>query len=169
MHCTCRDSAIATSAAYCDRSPLSQSDRATIASVLTWDMCAEVQPYEVITIAVVNSIVQVKLTGGRAALLAVETFKLILDQQRSLVDEDIAYVERLEQKIVADSAPVEVDKVGRIYRVWDGIRLLGTFYQLSRNNWVAEPAHADPIENLKSASAAQAALAQLARFTEVAA
>lgn len=56
-----------------------QADHATIAQVLTWDMSVDVQPHKVITIAVTNGIVQVKLTGGRAALLSVGTFKSILE------------------------------------------------------------------------------------------
>ncbi len=43
-----------------DRSPLTHKDRETIASVLSWDMCADVQPDEVIMIAIVNGIVQLK-------------------------------------------------------------------------------------------------------------
>lgn len=128
------------------RSPLTQSDREIIASVLCWDMGTEVSADEVITIAIINGIVQIKLTGGRAALLSVDNFKLILQQQRQQVDEDVAYVERLEQKLEKDSAKIEVDARGRVYRVWRGIQLLGTFYRLSKSNWVAEPAHIEPIE-----------------------
>lgn len=144
------------------RSPLSLSNRTTIAQVLTWDMHCEVSADEIITLAIVNGIVQIKLTDGRAALLSVDTFKLILQQQRQQMDEDVAYVERLEQRLEKDAASYELDRSGQVYRVWQGINLLGTFYRLGRN-WVAEPANTEPIDGLRSADAAQKALICVAK------
>jgi hypothetical protein len=169
MNSTTTLPAIATTTAKCDRSPFSLTDRTTIARVLTWDMQEEIEAHEVITIAIVNGIVQVKLTGGQAALLSADTFKLILAQQQQ-ADEDAAYVERLERKLEKDSAQIEVDKgEGKVYRVWFGIELLGTFYRLG-NKWVAEPKYGREIHGLGSANAAQNAIASAAmRDVEIAA
>lgn len=123
----------ATTTANCDYSPLNQSDRATIARVLTWNRCTEVQAHEVITIAVTNGIVQVKLTGGRAALLSVDTFKLILQLSRQQVDEDVAYVEQLEQKLDQDSNEIKIARVSKIYPQGRKIQLLKTFYPIGRD------------------------------------
>ena len=124
---------IATTKPRCDRSPLTQRDSITIARVLTWDMCAQVQAHEVITIAVNNGIVQVKLIGGRTALLSVDTFKLILEQQRQQLDEDVAHIEQLEQKLEKDSKKIKLARVGKIYPLERGIQLLGTFYPVNRD------------------------------------
>lgn len=129
------------------RDPLTVSDRAVIAQVLTWDCQREVVPEEIETIAIKHDILWVKLTEGRSVPIAVDTFRTIRRQQleqkaRQLADAEVALVMAIEAKIqaVAESEPVvEVDQADRsLYRVWQGYSLLGTFYQC-QNYWVAEP------------------------------
>jgi len=141
-----------------DRSPLTQQDRETIASVLTWDMCTPVQSSEVITIAIVQGIVQVKLTGGRATMLPVNTFKQILIAQQQGKGADA--IARLEPKLKEESALVEVDRVEEIYRVRRGIELIGTFYREGRS-WVVEPSGDEPLVGFSTLLAAQSALIQM--------
>ena len=78
-----------------------------------------------------SSSASVKLTGGRATLLSADTFKLILQQQQ--VDEDVAYVEQLEQKLEKDSNEIKISRVSKIYPVDRKIQLLKTFYPVGRD------------------------------------
>lgn len=112
---------------------LTQRDRTAIASVLTWEMCGEVQAHEVIRIAVTNGIVQVKLTGGRAALLSVDTFKLILELSRQQMDEDVTHIEHLEQKLEKDSNRIKIARVRKTYPKGQENQLLATFSSVGRD------------------------------------
>jgi hypothetical protein len=44
--------------------------------------------------------------------------------------------EELAPEIEIDSVP---DELGLLYRVWNGSRLLGTFYQNLEGKWIAQP------------------------------
>lgn len=80
-----------------------------------------------------SSSASVKLTGGRAALLSVDTFKLILQLSRQQVDEDVAYVEQLEQKLEKDSNEIKIARVSKIYPLGRKIQLLKTFCPIGRD------------------------------------
>lgn len=151
---------IATTRPKCDRSPLTQSDCSTIARVLMWDMCTDVQPHEVITIAITNGIVQVKLTDGRTALLSVDTFKLILEQQRQQLDQEVACIEQLEQKLDKNSNEIKLVAHGKIYPVGRGLQLLGRFYQVGRD-WNWQVVNEKPISGLRTMTTVQNLFAQL--------
>ena len=137
---------------------LSPTDKETIAFVLWWDMQADVKPDEIITIAIHYDIVQVLLTGPRVALVPVDTFKSILRVQQQKQEQEVAYVEQLTQRLLTQTAEIEVDKIGKIYRVWRGVKLLGIFYCIGRKNWGAEPSNAEPIEGYSSPEEAQNAI-----------
>lgn len=150
----------ATTRTYCEVSPLTQVDRTAIAQVKTWDMCAGVQAHEVIRIAVTNGIVQVKLTGGRAALLSVNTFKLILELSRQQVNEDVAYIEQLEQKLEQDSNGIKVACINKIYHWGKGFN-----YSVRFPQWVeigrAQVVKGKLLSGFRAMTIAQNALAQL--------
>lgn len=127
--------------------------------MLCWDMQAHVAGDEIITIAIHYDMVQVLLTGPRVALVTADTFVSILQAQRQQrQQQEVAYVEQLEQRLEKQRTEVEVDRVGKIYRVWRGVQLLGTFYCVARKNWVAEPSHVQPVVGCNSPEEAQNAV-----------
>lgn len=162
---TSHTQAIATTPTYCEVSPLTQRDRITVARVLAWDICTDVQAHEVITIAVNNGIVQVKLIGGRTALLSVDRFKLILEQQRQQLDEDVAHIGQLEQKLEKDSKKIKIARVGKIYLIEGGIQLLGTFYPVNRGG-KAQVVNGKLLSGFRATTNAQNPLAQLSASDE---
>lgn len=50
------------------------------------------------------------------------------------------YIEQLSEEIAPE---IEIDSVaeefGLLYRVWNGSRLLGTFYENLQGKWIAQP------------------------------
>jgi hypothetical protein len=50
-------------------------------------------------------------------------------------------------KIKAAIAKTEIDSIpdmfGALYRVWDGMKLLGTFYENLEGKWIAQPCNRD--------------------------
>jgi hypothetical protein len=123
-------------------------------------MCIDVQPHEVITIAITNGIVQVKLTGGRTALLSVDTFKSILKQQRQQLDREVAIVEQLEQRLEKDSNEIKLVAHGKIYPMWRGIQRKSTFYLVGKN-WNWQVINDEASSGFKAATTVQNPFAQL--------
>jgi hypothetical protein len=123
-------------------------------------MCTDVQAHEVITIAITNGIVQIKLISGRTALLSVDTFKLILEQQRQQLDREVAIVEQLEQKLEKDSDEIELTRVGKSYLVWQGFQCKNTFYPVGRD-WNWQVVNGKPRSRFRTAFTAQSPFAQL--------
>ncbi len=62
---------------------LNSNDRATIADVLTWDLCKPVTPEEVEAIRVDGEWVEVHLSFHRAVPIHREVFRSIMQQQQA--------------------------------------------------------------------------------------
>jgi hypothetical protein len=62
------------------------------------------------------------------------------DNQALAQSEFEEYVDELADEIAPefeiDSVP---DELGELYRVWQGIQLIGTFYQNIEGKWIAQP------------------------------
>lgn len=63
--------------------PLSRNDKATIAAVLTWDLCNRITPEEVEAIRVDGEWVAVRLSYRRAVPIHRDVFRSILQQQQA--------------------------------------------------------------------------------------
>lgn len=78
-----------------------------------------------------------QLTQGIQALPQQE-LENYLYHQAQLIAPDISGV-----KVKSEKAKTEIDSVddvfGLFYRVWDGMILLGTFYENMQGKWVAQP------------------------------
>jgi hypothetical protein len=64
--------------------PLSRKDKATIAAVLTWDLCKRITPEEVEAVRVSGEWVAVRLTFHRAVPIHRDVFRSILQQQQTI-------------------------------------------------------------------------------------
>lgn len=135
--------------------PLTLSDRQIIADVLTWDRQEYTSPEEVETIAIAHDVVWVKLTDNRAVPLHVDTFRNIRRQQ--LEEQNLPEVETTKEE-----SGVEVDAIGSIYRVWKGMKIIGTFYQSPiSSKWIAFPKRACDFHHYRTADEAMNAIALL--------
>ena len=92
------------------------------------------------------------------------------EAKASSVNPDITYVLELEAKLEADFqareaiySEIEIDSIsnscGIVYRVWQNMRILGTFYRSpSDGKWIAEPFCVRDRRRYKTALAAQKAI-----------
>jgi hypothetical protein len=64
--------------------PLSRNDKATIAAVVTWDLCKLVNPEEVEAIRVNREWVAVRLSCNRVVPIHRDVFRSILQQQQPM-------------------------------------------------------------------------------------
>lgn len=66
------------------------------------------------------------------------------------------YIEQLSEEIAPE---IEIDSVaeefGLLYRVWNGSRLLGTFYENLQGKWIAQPCNSDQRPCFNTPDAAQ--------------
>jgi hypothetical protein len=127
---------------------LSQSERETVAKVLTWDTQREVSPNEIEAIAIQHDILWIRLMDDRAIPLHVETFRAIraaqaLDQAEPTGD-DIEVAATPASNSGEHRGNFEVDSDGNqpypTYRVWEGMEIIGTFCRSSLDGkWLAFP------------------------------
>jgi hypothetical protein len=66
------------------------------------------------------------------------------------------YIEQLGEVLAPE---IEIDSVadvfGLLYRVWNGSKLLGTFYQNLQEKWIAQPCNSDIRTSCDTPEAAQ--------------
>lgn len=133
-------------------------DKQIVADVLTWDCQRPVNADEIKTIAISHDFLWVKLTENRAKTLAVETFRAIRRQQ--LEQQSLQQVEQPPYDLTED---IEVDSdhnsTDPVYRVWKGIKLIGTFHQSPVDDkWIASPTYAHDCDRYETPDQAQQAI-----------